>query len=237
MPEFAAFFSASPSTALKYESKRSALPRAWSAQDTPTSQRDSRDSIGCVILTKGAVPAIITAATLRAVSFTLYNNGKSMLAPITPHSHSGSLSSLSITSALSGGATGAFMAFFSAPFEFIKVQRQLSVLNSAQLPKTTINDGMSSLAIIQQVRMNSGILGLYRGFASQLLRDSIGTAFYFSVYESFKHTTTPISGVTPAWAHMLGGGIAGTGVWLVLFPIDLYFSCNIDAKACYREML
>ncbi|KAJ3185027.1 hypothetical protein HDU87_002593 [Geranomyces variabilis] len=71
-----------------------------------------------------------------------------------------------------------------------------------------------------------GPSGLYSGYSIHLVRDAIGTAFYFSGYEFCKHVLTKYLGTGAdgqpgAVTYMLAGGIAGTLSWLVLFPIDI----------------
>ncbi|KAJ3157483.1 hypothetical protein HDU86_003375 [Geranomyces michiganensis] len=73
-----------------------------------------------------------------------------------------------------------------------------------------------------------GPTGLYAGYSMHLIRDAIGTAFYFSGYEFCKHvlSTSPYLGTDAdgqprALTYMLAGGIAGSLSWLVLFPIDI----------------
>lgn len=68
-----------------------------------------------------------------------------------------------------------------------------------------------------------GIRGFYHGFSAQLLRDAPGTALYFSLYECFKYVSRDDTPGAQAnmWTHLVGGGIAGTASWMILFPIDL----------------
>ena len=64
-----------------------------------------------------------------------------------------------------------------------------------------------------------GFFGLYIGYRIHLLRDIIGTGFYFSSYETFKFLMTNGTEASP-WIHMMGGGIAGIISSLVIYPID-----------------
>ncbi|KAJ3148746.1 hypothetical protein HDU89_004596 [Geranomyces variabilis] len=71
-----------------------------------------------------------------------------------------------------------------------------------------------------------GPSGLYSGYSIHLVRDAIGTAFYFSGYEFCKHLLTKYLGTGAdgqpgAVTYMMAGGIAGTLSWLVLYPIDI----------------
>lgn len=51
--------------------------------------------------------------------------------------------------------------------------------------------------------------------------DVLGTSFYFSIYDSFKHRYSQNIVATPAWVSIVGGALAGGLSWIIVFPIDV----------------
>jgi hypothetical protein len=89
------------------------------------------------------------------------------------------------------------------------------------------------IALIYRER---GLRGFYLGYTLHLSRDTLGTAVYFTVYESWRRFFLSTSSNSHAssmsekdsegnrgkpWMHMLSGGLAGSIVWIVMFPIDM----------------
>ncbi|KAJ3259573.1 ERAD-associated protein [Boothiomyces macroporosus] len=115
-----------------------------------------------------------------------------------------------LSSLISGGITGGAVALFSAPIEFIKVQRQLE---GSKLQKNTLEWG-------KFIFKNHGLFGFYKGLPLHFLRDVFGTGCYFTIYETFKYASMQFLQPGPM-VHLVGGGVAGALSWIVLFPIDL----------------
>ncbi|ORZ33077.1 mitochondrial carrier domain-containing protein, partial [Catenaria anguillulae PL171] len=66
-----------------------------------------------------------------------------------------------------------------------------------------------------------GPLGLFYGFTSHLIRESLGGAVYFSSYELSKHYLSPADGSPPnVLVHVAAGGICGLFAWTIIFPTD-----------------
>jgi hypothetical protein len=90
---------------------------------------------------------------------------------------------------------------------------------------------------ISLIYREKGLRGFYSGYSLHLGRDTLGTAVYFTVYESWRRffLSTSTSNSAPSsgtgkdseshrgkpWMHMLSGGLAGSIVWIVMFPIDM----------------
>lgn len=83
-----------------------------------------------------------------------------------------------------------------SPFELIRIRMQLS--------KETV----SFLSTFLQ----TGIVGCYRGFASVVLRESIGMGAYFWTYDRImRYCNNPL----------VAGSIAGIAFWSSIYPIDI----------------
>ncbi|KAI8928385.1 mitochondrial carrier domain-containing protein [Entophlyctis helioformis] len=96
--------------------------------------------------------------------------------------------------------------------------------------------GRSSTEWFVHIVRTRGVLGLWTGFTTHVIRDSIGTGIYFSLYEMFKLVATPEGQTAGPLIHMLGGGIAGTLAWTFLFPIDVVKSViQQDAFSAKRQ--
>lgn len=100
--------------------------------------------------------------------------------------------------------------------EFIKVQRQLEGVKLKRLqmlgidPPTLLRKNSSTLSWGSHIIKNYGFLALYKGFPSHLLRDIIGTSFFFSCYETIKYILTPYAETDSMkpFVHLFAGGAA-----------------------------
>ena len=154
---------------------------------------------------RGIIPIMTTVSFFRSISFSTYNATKSKLLEY--------ISNITISSFISGAYTGAAISVVSSPIEFIKVQKQLERLGKGNESVQIRNSYNWMKYIIQQ----KGLLGLFSGYHLHLAREVMGTAVYFSVYDTIKSVLKE----SKPWAHMLAGGLAGSICWIVLFPIDI----------------
>lgn len=160
----------------------------------------------------GAVPVFISTSFFRSITFSIYHNSKVWLSqfPYTNSDHE------SIKRISAGLLSGFVVAITSAPLEFIKVHRQTQTLaNSTNITHKTL------YGWIKHIYSQKGIKGFYNGLNLQLIRDSSGTAIYFYCYETCKELYQSEDGSVPWWALSISGGLAGSLVWITLFPIDL----------------
>ncbi|KAJ3274811.1 ERAD-associated protein [Terramyces sp. JEL0728] len=157
---------------------------------------------------RGVAPILVSVSVSRSISFSIYVESKKYFTKA--FKNTAKFQSLMLSSLISGGITGGTVAIFSAPIEFIKVQRQLE---GSQIRKNTFEWA-------RFIYKNHGVFGFYKGFPLHFLRDIFGTGCYFSIYEAFKFASRQFLDPGPM-VHLLGGGVAGTLSWIVLFPIDL----------------
>lgn len=116
-------------------------------------------------------------------------------------------------SILTGNIAGTLTAMVSAPFEYCKIYNQ--VINLEVGAKSNNNFFHISRDIIK----HQGVNGLYSGAKYHILRDFIGSAVYYSIYESFKPLIyNQLDNNKLAIA--IAGGLAGISSWSFIFPID-----------------
>ncbi|WRT68691.1 uncharacterized protein IL334_005671 [Kwoniella shivajii] len=189
-------------------------------------------------LWRGFPLPLITISIVRTISFTIYTSTKRILNS-TPASSSHNASvehpsptgdtsiktpwidlrlglftkdtagNIAATSCLAGGASGAVVCVGSAPFELVKVRRQLEYqiyrdthpelfqAKPAPLSGGTLAPPPASKpapfvppTTIQAVRLivkSSGYRGLYTGWKLHFIRDTLGTALYFAEYDVMRH--------------------------------------------------
>ncbi|KAI5967613.1 hypothetical protein KGF57_000307 [Candida theae] len=128
---------------------------------------------------------------------------------------------------VSGCFAGAGVSVFACPFEFIKVYSQLEKLVTANSSLGSIKTRLgtpTTLQICKTIVTSSGLKGLYSGFKLHLLRDSLSTGVYFSLYESIKLFTNDLTNrnasTTSPFAVLLSGGLSGVLSWIIIFPVD-----------------
>ena len=89
--------------------------------------------------------------------------------------------------------------------------------------------GRGSLQVIGkllQQGIGRGSMGIYRGFYACMLRDSIGCAMYFPVYQfTSNYLRETINCETSHFKRMatcaVSGGLAGVMMWATTLPIDV----------------
>ena len=87
----------------------------------------------------------------------------------------------------------------------------------------------SSSHAARSILSNHGIQGLYRGFISTCLRQSLGFSVYFASYNTIKDHLRYQLGPEHIWLpSIFAGGIAGFYSWGVVYPID-YIKSRIQA--------
>ena len=144
---------------------------------------------------------------------------------------------------ISGLIAGGGVSLFACPFEFTKVYAQLEKLVASKSLKelsNLINNGGTSSAqlttkfnsvktpstavIVKEILKYEGIKGLYSGYKYHLMRDSISTGFYYSIYESMKWSINNFINKDPSisspFSVLLAGGMSGVFSWVLIFPID-----------------
>lgn len=168
---------------------------------------------------RGITASIISGSTARAFTMSLYT---SLLPKYASLFGATNERSTAVTFA-SGLTAGAASTLFTCPFEFTKVASQVEALvyRSRGLPEPK---SMGTIRAVKDLSRRGGFMRLYGGYRYHLMRDAIGSAVYFSVYEHAKATVNQLLKTEPGQANPLAvataGGVCGVISWVTVYPID-----------------
>ncbi|KJZ80221.1 hypothetical protein HIM_00071 [Hirsutella minnesotensis 3608] len=199
---------------------------------------------------RGVTAPMASITLVRTVSFSIYQRAKHVYSDwvkknlgydIIQHvNRPGTYPNLySIACFGAAGATaGSVLTFLACPFELTKLSAQVSVLLAERAGNceksravATSYQNKGTLRTMANIIKHRGIFGLYTGFQLHLLRDTLGTAIYFMVYESGKQLGTTFAGDNPnsnKLAVVASGGMCGLVSWAMIYPID-------SAKSIYQR--
>jgi len=183
---------------------------------------------------------LCTISAVRAASFTIYGNTKDFLAQRHVLSNF-NLVDIGGSGGLGGALAGAIISFGSAPFELIKVRRQLEY-SIAQERGIIVAKAPTTIEALRDIVKGSGLPGLYMGFRLHFLRDMMGTSLYFMEYDSFRYLLgrqeTGEQGPVPQWLPLhpnlipfVCGSVAGVTSWALIYPVDV-----IKTKVQQRQL-
>lgn len=87
--------------------------------------------------------------------------------------------------------------------------------DAARDPSLRRKPRLGTIQAIKQIVKRHGFRGLYTGFGLHAMRDTVGSALYFSVYETVKQVAAKELGSdkTPFGAPMIAGAICSTVPW------------------------
>lgn len=152
--------------------------------------------------TRGMAIPLVTISFVRTSSFSIYTYTKQALHRAGIVRDKEKLSHVALSGAGGGATSGMIISCGSAPFELVKVQRQLeyiiamqqaeaarargpvgaeaaAVSGTARAKYTPMSGFQAARFIYQQHR---GIRGFYLGFRLHLMRDTLGTSMSFRVF-------------------------------------------------------
>ncbi|KAJ5896441.1 uncharacterized protein N7473_005840 [Penicillium subrubescens] len=189
----------------------------------------------------GALPPLASVTAVRVLNFTSYNYAKEGIADIVKritgtyplNDKSGRVPTVAgvLTFTLAGAFAGLVAAPIACPFELAKnvVQTSVLVSNRAQAapgaacdPSLRRKPRIGTVEAIQQIIKRHGFRGLYTGFHLHALRDTVGTAMYFGIYETVKQVAAKEIGSdqSPLGAPAIAGAICSTIPWFCTYPLD-----------------
>ncbi|CDR37947.1 CYFA0S01e19460g1_1 [Cyberlindnera fabianii] len=161
---------------------------------------------------RGVVPPLLGVTPMFAVSFWGYDMGKRIVSSYYSGQDTTTFSTAQISSA--GFISAIPTTLVAAPMERVKIVLQTQDANA---PKSTIG-------AVKRILADGGLSSLFRGSLATLARDGPGSAIYFAVYEVAKRELTKLSGAKDGELSLLAistaGGLAGIGMWTVVFPVD-----------------
>ncbi|KAJ5438506.1 uncharacterized protein N7458_009504 [Penicillium daleae] len=194
----------------------------------------------------GALPPLASVTAVRVLNFTSYNYAKEGIADIVKRitgtyplpkprhpDQPGEIPTVAgvMTFTLAGACAGLVAAPVACPFELAKnvVQTSVLVSNRAQAapgaardPSLRTKPRIGTVEAIHQIIKRHGFRGLYTGFHLHALRDTVGTAMYFGIYETVKEVAAKELGYdqSPFGAPAIAGAICSTIPWFCTYPLD-----------------
>lgn len=114
-----------------------------------------------------------------------------------------------------GLVSGLANSFLASPIEHVRIRLQ------TQVGSGPTAEYKGPLDCIRKLRSHGSLM---RGLSPTMLREGNGCGTYFLVYEALVASEIK-KGISrndiPAWKLCTFGAIAGTGLWLMVFPIDV----------------
>ncbi|KAG8762663.1 hypothetical protein FRC12_008927 [Ceratobasidium sp. 428] len=173
---------------------------------------------------------LMTISAVRAASFTIYTNSKNYLHD-EKHWARSKLTHVAFAGGTAGAVSGALISFCGAPFELVKIRRQLEYSIAAE-KGIVVENPQGNIDATKDIIRQHGVRGLYKGFRLHFVRDTAGTALYFMEYDAMRLMLGRLpngqQGATPAWfpihATMIPftcGSLAGVTSWALIYPLDV----------------
>ncbi|KAJ7509984.1 mitochondrial carrier domain-containing protein [Mycena galericulata] len=173
---------------------------------------------------------LITISFVRAASFTIYTETKDAFR-VRNYLNRDSLLDAALVGGIGGAMSGSLISFGSAPFELVKVRRQLEFSIAASKGASLVKPPGTVVAV-KEIFKSNGIWGLYTGFRLHFLRDTLGTALYFLEYDGMCHLLgrqrNGEQGATPSWLPIhsslvpfVCGSLSGVTSWALIYPLDV----------------
>ncbi|KAJ7581235.1 hypothetical protein C8J56DRAFT_1057231 [Mycena floridula] len=175
---------------------------------------------------------LMTISFVRAASFTIYNRSKEAFRDYD-YLQRNSIIDVSIIGGISGGLSGALISFGSAPFELVKVRRQLEYTIAASKGIHLVKPPGTMEAVKEIFRTNVSLSSFFVSIDVIFkVRDTLGTGLYFSEYDAMRHllgrSRTGEQGPTPPWLPIpaslvpfVCGSFAGVTSWALIYPLDV----------------
>ena len=182
---------------------------------------------------RGVTIPLITITFVRTISFSMYSTTRKWMeqnfGPRENH-----LPRTALYGLVGGIARGTMISCFSAPFELVKVERQLEYLIATQRHQASGNTSplvfkpRSGFEAARDIyRTHGGVRGFYLGLRLHMLRDMSGTACYFGLYDSIRligdrmERNNMFMGTPAPVVSFLIGSVSGILSWFSIYPIDL----------------
>ncbi|EPQ58302.1 mitochondrial carrier, partial [Gloeophyllum trabeum ATCC 11539] len=170
------------------------------------------------------------ATSLGATSMTIYDNTK-----VTLHRNGMLARNTLVDVAASGGIGGALagsaISFASAPFELVKIRRQLEYAIAASKGQR-IAKPPSTMEAVRDIIRTNGRFGMWTGMRMHFLRDTSGTGLYFLEYDGMRYLMgrrpNGEQGPPPPWLPLpnglipfVCGSFCGVTSWALIYPLDV----------------
>lgn len=185
----------------------------------------------CPALIPGVTIPLITITFVRTLSFSIYTSTKQWL-DRNWGSRQSDLRRTALYGALGGVTSGTAISMLAAPFELVKVERQLEYLIATQRASkngtpVVFQPRSGTQAAKDIYRNHGGMRGFYIGLRLHMMRDMAGTALYFGLYDTMRLLGDRLE-TQPGWQSVprpmvtfLIGSMSGITSWLLVYPLDL----------------
>ncbi|KAF7338209.1 putative mitochondrial carrier C29A3.11c [Mycena venus] len=173
---------------------------------------------------------LVTISFVRAASFTIYTETKDYFR-VHNYLNRNSIFDAALVGGVGGAMSGSLISFGSAPFELVKVRRQLEYTIAASKGIHIVRPP-GTVTAVREIIKTRGVTGLYTGFRLHFLRDTLGTALYFFEYDGMRHLLgrdrNGEQGATPSWLPIhsslvpfVCGSVSGVTSWALIYPLDV----------------
>ncbi|KAL2931862.1 Mitochondrial arginine transporter BAC1 [Bienertia sinuspersici] len=134
----------------------------------------------------------------------------------------------------SAAYAGAIISFVLCPTELVKCRMQVQGTGSL-ISKSSTYSGPIDCAL-KTLRME-GVTGIFRGGTATFLRESLGNAMFFTVYENVRHfmhlqlkdATEEHKGLADIGIGIISGGLGGVASFIWLYLLNFYFWPGISS--------
>jgi len=181
---------------------------------------------------RGVVPPLVGVTPMFAVSFWGYDIGKKIVSSLNNGKSAIDFTNAQLSTA--GFISAIPTTLVAAPMERTKIVLQTQDSNA---PK-------SMISAIKRILETGGIKSLFKGSFATLARDGPGSAIYFATYEIAKKEISKLNGAKEnelsITAISTAGGLAGVGMWIVVFPIDTIktrLTSNVNESISTKEAI
>ncbi|GET89111.1 mitochondrial carrier protein, putative [Leishmania tarentolae] len=183
---------------------------------------------------RGLPAPVIGAAFENAIVFVSYRSAIEGFQKVT-YGYCGPSNQEPYLAVSVAGATGGIVVSqVLTPAELIKCKMQIQ--NTLPVEERIYKNSLDCAAATYRRR---GIRGLFRGHIAMMLREAVGCALYFLVFQS---VIRPFLAEgqrfheAPPWVHFLGGGCAGVAFWTSTYPVDVVKTKQQTMKADYLKL-
>ncbi|KAF7995134.1 hypothetical protein HCN44_004606 [Aphidius gifuensis] len=171
----------------------------------------------------GTIPAIVANVAENSVLFAAYGGCQRVVANLAGKEKIEHLNTFE------NASSGFLAAFFSSltlcPTELIKCRLQAMKEVQSQNSSSGIKPNhIGPWALTKDIIKTNGVVGLFRGLSSTIVREMPGYFFFFGAYEGTRELlANPGQNRDDiSWQKtMVAGGVGGTVLWLVIFPADV----------------
>ncbi|KAB2637339.1 mitochondrial arginine transporter BAC1-like [Pyrus ussuriensis x Pyrus communis] len=126
----------------------------------------------------------------------------------------------------SAAFSGSIISFILCPSELVKCRMQIQGTDSVVPMSRRYGNPLD--CVLTTVK-NDGVRGIFRGGFTTLLRECIGNAVFFSVYEyvryhmhlQLKSASTDHRNLIDVGVGIASGGLGGIAFWLAVLPLDV----------------